>query len=149
MIRRLRLSFPDERAIAVADLLWNIAPKTCESISALLPLSGRSHHAIYSGSECVLLLDSVLRLKQENATSSVSRGDIGFTWMAAGSSYGVNRDFAEICWFYDLDAAPRMWEGPVSVNLFARIVGPAEEFYKACYRMRRDGAKSLEIEAIP
>jgi len=149
MTRRFKLSFPDEQVSAVAELLWDEAPQTCESIAGLMPLFGRTHHAIYSGSECVLLLDAVLRLEKENATSTVSRGDIGFAWMAAGSSYGVRNDFAEICWFYDLDAAPRMWEGPVTVNLFARIVEPADEFYAVCHRMRREGTKLMGIEVTP
>jgi len=149
MTQRLKLSFPDEQVSAMAEFLWNEAPITCENISGVLPLLGRAHHAIYSGSECVLLLDAVLRLEKENATSSVSRGDIGFTWMAAGSSYGVKSDFAEICCFYDLDAAPRMWEGPVTVNLFARIVGPADDFYAVCRQMRKDGTKLMGIEVVP
>jgi len=95
-----------------------------------------------------MLLDKVLRLDPENASSNVSRGDVAFTWMAAGSSYGVNNDFSEICWFYDIDAQPRMSEGPVAVNIFARIVEPAMEFYAVCHRMRRDGIKPLKIESI-
>jgi len=107
-----------------------------------------SHHGIYSGSECVFLLDRVLRLPAENATSKVRKGDVAFTWMAAGSAYGVGKDFAEICWFYDLDAEPRMWEGPVPVNVFARIVPPAEDFFAVCYRMRREGVKPLTVEFV-
>ena len=144
----LRLSFSSERTTAFAELLWKEAPRTCDAISRLLPLSGVAHHAIYSGSECVMLLDKVLRLDPENASSNVSRGDVAFTWMAAGSSYGVNNDFSEICWFYDIDAQPRMSEGPVAVNIFARIVEPAMEFYAVCHRMRRDGIKPLKIELI-
>jgi len=95
-----------------------------------------------------MLLDNLLRLDAENASSNVSRGDVAFTWMAAGSSYGVKNDFSEICWFYDIDAQPRMSEGPVQVNIFARIVEPAVEFYTVCYRMRKDGIKPLKIELI-
>lgn len=146
---QIRLSFPGENASATADLLWDAAPETCQAIHDLLPFEGTSHHGIYSGSECVLLLDRVLRLAPENATSKVNRGEVGFTWMAAGSSYGVDRDFAELCWFYDLDAEPRMWEGPVKVNIFARIIEPAAEFYAVCRRMRREGVKRCVVERLP
>lgn len=145
----IRLSFRDEEASAEARLLWREAPRTCEAIVAALPFSGETHHAIYSGSECVLLLDQVLRLPKENATSKIRRGDVAFTWMAAGSAYGVDEDFAEVCWFYDIDAEPRMWEGPVAVNIFARIVEPADAFYAVCRRMRREGMKPFAVEAVP
>jgi hypothetical protein len=112
----------------------------------MLPLLGEAHHAIYSGSECCLLLPQVLRLAPENATSKVALGDIAFVWFAAGSAYGVTSDFGEMCWFYDLDAEPRMWGGPVTVNIFARIVEPADAFFAVCRRMRREGVKQLVVD---
>lgn len=147
-ISHIRLSFAREQASAQAEVLWGEAPQTCEAILKQLPISGESHHAIYSGSECVLLLPQVLRLPPENATIKVTQGDVGFAWFAAGTAYGVTSDFAEICWFYDLDAEPRMWGGPVPVNLFARIIQPADAFFGVCRRMRREGIKRLVVDAI-
>jgi hypothetical protein len=145
----IRLSFVEHAVAVEAKLLWAEAPRTCAAVVEALPTRGPAHHAIYSGSECVHVLDQVLRLGAENATSEVTKGDVAFTWMAAGSSYGVDRDFAEICWFYDIDAQPRMWEGPVEVNIFAKIVGDAAPFYAVCRRMRREGVKAFQIEAAP
>lgn len=146
---RIRLEFHDEGAGATAELLWQDAPQTCLAVCRLLPCRGTAHHGIYSGSECVLVLDELLRLDQENARSRVTKGEVAFTWMAAGSSYGVDRDSAEVCWFYDIDAEPRMWEGPVKVNVFARIVEPADTFYAVSRRMRREGIKPLLATRIP
>jgi len=148
VISRIRIGYPQENAGAEARLLWDEAPETSQAILSILPFRGTCHHAIYSGSECVLLLDRVLRLPPENATINVTRGDIGFAWLAAGSSYGVAADFAEICWFYDLDAQPRMSEGPTPVNLFARIVDPADAFYAVCRRIRREGVKLCSLEVV-
>jgi hypothetical protein len=39
-----------------------------------------------------------------------------------------------------------MWEGPAPVNLFARIVEPADAFYAVCRRLRREGVKPVRIE---
>lgn len=142
---RMALTFTAEKIMATAELLWDKAPKTCAALVEAGPFAGKSHHGIYSGSECVLLLDKLLKLPQEDATSKVTIGDVGFTWMAAGSSYGVKQDFAEICWFYDIDAEPRMWEGPAPVNIFAKLQPPAGDFYKMCFRMRREGVKPLTI----
>lgn len=141
----IRLNFFVEDVSIRAALLWDEAPKTCAALVALLPLEGQTHQAIYSGSESVMLLAQLLKLPPENATSQVRRGDVGFAWLAAGSSYGVTEDFSEICWFYDHDAQPRMWEGPVEVNLFARIDEPVDAFYHVCRRIRREGVKPIRI----
>ena len=139
--------FTGTSATCRAKLLWDDAPKTCEAIVRLLPTDGNVHQAVYSGSESVTVLGSLLRLDAENATSNVQRGDVAFTWLAAGSAYGVTRDFSEICWFYDHDAQPRMWEGPVDVNVFGKIIEPADEFYIMCRRIRREGIKAIRIDA--
>lgn len=145
---QFRMSFPFEGAEAIATLDWEAAPCTCEAVLSVLPFAGISHHGIYSGSECVLLLDKILRIDPENARHQVTRGEVAFTWMSAGSAYGVDRDFAELCWFYDIDAEPRMWGGPVDVSIFARIEEPADEFYAVCRRMRREGTKPLRVEVL-
>jgi len=141
------LRFAEQEAAARADLLWDKAPQTCAAIVDCLPVGGDAHHAIYSGSECVHVLKEPLQLEKEHATSQVTKGQVGFAWLAAGCSYGVKDDFSEICWFYDFDAQPRMWEGPVDVNIFAEIREPAEAFYTMCRRMRREGVKPIRIEA--
>jgi hypothetical protein len=145
-LARIRLKFPQENVAAIATLLWEEAPATCSAVASLLPVAGVAHHGVYSGSEAVLILPDLLRLAPEHATADVTRGDVAFTWIAAGSSYGVEHDFSEICWFYDIDARPSMWEGPVPVNIFARIDEPADEFYAVCRRMRREGIKPFSIE---
>ncbi|QEG35147.1 DUF3830 family protein [Bythopirellula goksoeyrii] len=144
----LLFTFFEEQAAARANLLWEVAPKTCSEVCNVLPSVGKSHHGIYSGSECVQILETLIRVDPENATSSVSKGQVGFTWMAAGSVYGVEEDFAEICWFYDIDAEPRMWGGPFEVNIFAEFSSDADDFFAVCRRMRREGVKPLRIEKV-
>ncbi|MFN0055853.1 MAG: DUF3830 family protein [Planctomycetales bacterium] len=145
---QLRLSFPEAGASALADLLWDAAPQTCAAVVSLLPTRGVAHQAIYSGSETVMRLEQLTKLDKEHATWEVRRGDLAFTWIAAGSAYNVNEDFAELCWFYDHDARPSMWEGPVAVNVFARIVEPADAFYQMCRRIRREGIKPITVEVF-
>src|SRR4051794_25174539 len=83
------LTFVEERASARARLLWDKAPATCSAVLACCPSVGLAHHAIYSGSECVQILDQIPRIGPENAMVKVRKGLVAFTWMAAGSSYGV------------------------------------------------------------
>jgi hypothetical protein len=135
-----------EGVSALAELREEDAPQTCAAVWDVLPVSGETHHAIYSGSECVLLLPEAVRVSPENATSDVAPGDVAFAWFAPGSSWVVDREFAEVCWFYDRDARPSMPEGPTPVNLFARIIEGAAPFYAVCRRMRREGVKAFSIE---
>jgi hypothetical protein len=148
MARRLRLTFLTEDVSALAELREEEAPETCEAVWAALSVRGEAHHAIYSGSECVLLLPEIVRLPPENATYDVSPGDVGFAWFQIGASWVVDREFSEICWFYDRDARPTMPEGPTPVNLFARVTEGAEAFYAVCRRMRREGVKPFSIERV-
>ena len=140
----LVLTFVAEQVSARAHLLREQAPRTCDGVLALLPLTLRAHHAIYSGSEIATILPEVVRLDPENSTSEVSPGDLAFVWLEEGSHYGVDRDFSELCWFYDIDARPSMFEGPGKVSVFAKLSN-ADEFFAVCRRMRIEGAKEIEI----
>jgi hypothetical protein len=146
--RRIRFTILAENASAEAELLTGQAPETAEAVWGILPVAGRAHHAVYSGSEGVLILPETLRVAPEAATAEVTTNDVGFTWFDAGSSHGVTEAFAEVCWFYDRDARPSMHEGPAPVSIFARFVGDTAAFYAACRRMRREGTKAMVIERV-
>jgi hypothetical protein len=135
--------FLDDGVVASARLLPE-APETCRAVLNALPVAGHARHAIYSGSEVYLILPVLLAPPRENATTIVGPGDVGFLTVEKGSSYGIEEDYSEVCWFYDLDATPSMPEGPIAVNVFARLFD-AEAFFTVCRRMRLEGAKKLEI----
>lgn len=147
-MRRIRFTIVAENASAEAELLSKQALATTEAVWDILPVAGRSHHAVYSGSEGVLILPETLRIPPEAATANVTADDVGFTWFDAGSSHGVTEAFAEVCWFYDNDARPSMHEGPAPVSIFARFIGDTKDFYAACRRMRREGTKAMVIEQV-
>src|SRR5262245_13676047 len=136
--------FLDEDVAAPATLLLEQAPETCSAVWGALPASGVARHGIYSGSEVYLILPSILTPPREHATTIVGAGDVAFLTVEKGSGYGIEEGYSEVCWFYDLDATPSMPEGPIAVNIFARL-HDAEVFFAACRRMRMEGAKKLEI----
>jgi hypothetical protein len=136
--------FPDEGVTASARLLREHAPETCSAVSSVLPAAGTARHGIYSGSEVYLMLSELLRPPQEHATTIVGPGDVGFLTVEKGSGYGIEESYSEVCWFYDLDATPSMPEGPIAVNVFARLYD-ADAFFAVCRRMRLEGAKQVEI----
>ena len=135
--------FLDEGVAASARLLRE-APETCRAVLDALPAAGLARHGIYSGSEVYLVLPVLLAPPRENATTIVGPGDVGFLTVEKGSGYGIEEDYSEVCWFYDLDATPSMPEGPIAVNVFARLYD-ADTFFAVCRRMRLEGAKRLEI----
>jgi hypothetical protein len=136
--------FPDEGVTASARLLREHAPETCSAVLGALPAAGSARHGIYSGSEVYLVLPVILTLPREHATTLVGPGDVGFLTVERGSGYGIDESYSEICWFYDLDATPSMPEGPIAVNVFARLYD-ADSFFAVCRRMRLEGTKRVEI----
>ena len=143
--RRMVMTFVNEGVSAEAELLEDRAPKTCRTIWNMLPLEGEVGHAIYSGSEVVYKFPKMVTIAPENATSRVLPGDVAYFAIQGGTSYFYPERFAEICWFYDRDSTPSCADGPVQVSIFARIVGDATEFYKACKRIRREGVKVIRF----
>jgi hypothetical protein len=142
--REIIIRFLDEDVAAPARLLEQEAPETCNAVWDTLPASGLARHGIYSGSEVYLILPAVLTVAREHATTIVGAGDVGFLTVEKGSGYGIEEGYSEVCWFYDLDATPSMPEGPIAVNVFARLHN-ADKFLAVCRRMRLEGAKRLEI----
>jgi hypothetical protein len=136
--------FLDEAIAASARLLREQAPETCRAVLDALPATGSARHGIYSGSEVYLILPVLLASPREHATTIVGAGDVGFLTVEKGSGYGIEEDYSEVCWFYDLDATPSMPEGPIAVNVFARLYD-ADAFFAVCRSMRLEGAKRLEI----
>ena len=140
----ITLTFVGEEVGARARLLWDSAPEICEALVAASPMRVQSHHAIYSGSEIAAISPQLPELSQENASSDVEVGDLAYAYLFAADHHGVEEDFAEICWFYDVDARPSMFTGPAKVSVFARFED-ADDFFAASRRMRLEGAKHLEV----
>jgi hypothetical protein len=136
--------FLDEGVQASARLLRGQAPETCEAVLGALPASGLARHGVYSGSEVYLVLPMLLGPPREHATTIVGPGDVGFLTVEKGSGYRIEESYSEVCWFYDLDATPSMPEGPIAVNVFARL-SDADAFFAVCRRMRVEGAKNVDI----
>ena len=148
MPKRIKITFTEENVSAIAELLEDDAPKTCEAVLSLLPQEGAAHHATYSGSEVVLILDRIIDVGQENATIMVIPGDVAFTTFEGGKIFGFPDTFSEIAVFYARDAIPSMPNGPVPMNIFGRITEGLEAFAEVSFKMRRSGVKPLFIEVI-
>ena len=148
MGKHIRLVFTDEDVSIEAELLEQEAPETCRVIWDRLPLEADAVHAIYSGSEIAFFIPQDIVIEPENQTSRTIPGDVAFYHHPPGVTYGWLDGITEICWFYDRDSRPTMPDGPVSMNIFARIVGDPVAFYSVCHRIRREGAKRFRVERV-
>jgi hypothetical protein len=145
MGKYIELEFVDQKIKIRARLLEEEMPRTCHELLTHLPLESLATHARYSGSEVAMLLSTDIKIDREKATSAVQTGDVAYVWLNQDDHYGLDDDVSEICWFYDKDSTPTMAEGPVRVNVFARIEGDASEFYKASADTRITGVKNVRI----
>ncbi len=148
MAKYIELEFIEQKVKIKARLLEEDMPRTCNELIKNLPLESIATHARYSGSEVAMLLSTDIKIGREKATCAVQTGDIAYVWLNQDDHYGLDDDVSEICWFYDKDSTPTMAEGPVRVNVFARIEGDAKEFYKASANTRITGIKQVRISLI-
>jgi len=148
MARFIEISFVGSNIKARARLFEDKMPRTCGELIKHMPLEGTATHARYSGSEVAVLLPAQIKIGRERATCAVLPGDVAYVWLNRDDHYGLDDDVSEICWFYDRDSQPRMWEGPVRVNIFAHIEGDAAEFYRASADTRISGVKRVKINLI-
>ncbi|MBM3891982.1 MAG: DUF3830 family protein, partial [Verrucomicrobia bacterium] len=125
MAHYIELRFINEDIAVRARLLQEEMPRTCAELLRAMPLEGTAIHARYSGSEVAMLIPKTVRIEREKATCAVLPGEVAYVWLNRDDHYGLEDDVSEICWFYDRDSRPQMFEGPVRVNVFARIEGDA------------------------
>ena len=148
MAEYIELEFIELNIKVRARLLHDEMPRTCNELMKHLPLESDATHARYSGSEVAMLLSTDIRIEREKATCAVQTGDVAYVWLNRDDHYGLDDDISEICWFYDRDSRPSMAEGPVLVNIFARIEGDAGEFYRASADTRISGIKKVRIKLV-
>jgi hypothetical protein len=143
----LVVTYPDDGVAARVRLLTTEAPRTCAAILAALPLVGEALHAAYSGTEVALLIDPAIAIEEENATTCIQIGDVMYTHYHPGVRHGNPEQLSAVFWAYDRYVRPMttgQWV-PAMSNIFGQIIGDAAAFYDACRRMRREGAKQVEI----
>lgn len=154
MARKIRISFPEGGVSAVADLLDDDCPNTCQALWDRLPLRVRAIHDIWSGHEVLAHLDNSVKLLPENVLIYIPvPGDIFYYYRPAnyfrGEPYGRSES-AELGIVYDRDTRPQGPRGPEAVNLFANIPQgrELEEFSRVCEDMIYHGERDLMIERV-
>jgi hypothetical protein len=150
--RRIRFSFSDLGVSAVADLLDDDCPDTCQVLWDLLPLRIPAFHDVWSGHLVLAHLDNTVLVKPENVLTHLPMpGDIFYYYRpphyVRGAPYGRSES-AEIGIVYARDTRPQGPRGPEAVNLFATMSSGLDVFADACEKMIRDGQRELLIERV-
>jgi hypothetical protein len=150
--RRIRIGFEDGSGSAVADLLEEDAPDTCEALWKMLPLRLSAVHDIWSGHQVLAHLESTVVLPPENVLTYIPMpGDVFYYYRPPhyfrGAPYGRSES-AELGFVYDRDTRPQGPRGPEAVNLFAHISSGIDDFARACEEMIYRGQKGLLIEQV-
>ena len=109
MPRYIEFCAEDAKVTAVAELLDDKAPKTCELVWNMLPISGYFHHAIYSGPELAMVLPDYFEYEPEHATSTFFRGKSASSHYAARITLTSTRTSAKSCSSMTVGADPAWW----------------------------------------
>ena len=152
---------------AVAEMLDDVVPKTCDAVWNILPVEGMSIHANWSSREIMLHLqgDKILRLPPEGPTrrGTTAPGDIVYFWRSPQMSRGkqlaysaqFQRELSEFALFYGdpaggglaADDPPRTGRtSNLQVStLFARLIDASPEFLRNCEEIRHNGLQKLVV----
>jgi len=151
--RRIRLTYLTNGESAVAEMLDDEAPETCQLVWDLLPLTQNVIHGMYSGAEVFVLLETSSPAPVENRTQLPLPGELLYFHDASGNVTSGRKAASEICIVYGRGVTLRGPEGaPSYASLFARIPGDWKydwtAFVQACRLARWQGPHRLRIERI-
>lgn len=145
MPRHIEFVSKDDLVIATAELLDTDAPQTCELVWRILPVTAYFHHAMYSGPELAMILPDYHAVEAENATTVFLPWELGFASLRAKDYIDVKQDFSEIMFFYDRNTGPRMLDGLVKCNLFARFISGQDALYQLATHIRMEGRQQFTV----
>ncbi len=151
--RSIALVFDGDRHVNFT-LLWDQAPRTCAGVVGALPFEGEASHGMYSGPVCVFFFDEELALAPENATTSLTVGELVYTHYPPNWRRGYPRHTSEVYWSYDAPARPTVpgLFTPSLASVFAIHDGRAEElqaFTRWSASLHREGVKPVRAETRP
>jgi hypothetical protein len=165
-----RMLFELSGTAAIAEMLDDVVPKTCDAVWDILPVEGMSIHANWSSREIMLHLqgDKILRLPPEGPLrrGTTAPGDIIYYWRSPQMSRGkqlaysaqFQRELSEFAIFYGDPAGGGMAaDDPVRMGrdsdlqvqtLFARFIDTPPAFLRACEDIRHKGLQNLVVKRL-
>lgn len=166
MARKIEIVLEKRQVSCVAELLDDLAPRTCTAVWDALPLSGDAFHAKYARNEIYTLIAAFADQEpgRENPTITPIPGDVAYfsfePWQLAASSHGYGPDAEQPATGshgHGRDAEPRRLTvdlalfygrnnlllnpdfGWVPANIFATIVDGLDDMAQASNDLWRHG----------
>lgn len=156
-MKKLKLTYVDEKVSAIAHLFEDKAPVTCaclwDSLSA--PVEGMGIHAMWTGREISFPYpadrfpkNEGLTLPPENQIVIPIPGDLVWNAYAPYQWQGNPNVVYDFGIFYGRDARLFLPVGWKPSTLFGSIVENLAEFAAVCARCQGEGRKKIRIERI-
>ena len=155
--KQIRITFVREDVSAVAVLLTNMAPKTCQCIWDLLntPVEGPAIHAMWTGREISFPIlaerfpkDEGLSIPPENQTVIPIPGDLIWNAYRPYEWQGNPNPVYDFGIFYGRDGRLFLPVGWRPSNRFGMIVENLDAFADVCARCQSEGRKALRLTRI-
>jgi len=145
--RRLEILLVRKQVSAIATLLEEEAPRTCEAVWDALPLEGDTFHAKWAGRELYTLVPPLRkRPGEENATITPIPGDLVYFEVSPDSidvpvetRRAYPEGLADIAVFYGRNNLLLGPAGFMPGNLFGTVTEGFEAFSRACFELFREG----------
>ncbi len=149
MARQIEVTFAKRGVRCVAELLEDLAPRTCEAVWQALPQEGNAFHAKYASNEVYTLVPPFAAEEPgpENLTMLPIPGDLLYFFFPPGlvkipemREVADRTGVVDLAIFYGRDNflfSPSM--GPVPGNRFATITENFEQVVQACDNIWREG----------
>jgi hypothetical protein len=147
MARRIELALKLKDVRAVATLLEDEAPRTCNAVWEALPIEGDTYHAKWAGRELYTLVPSFpVGPGEENATITPIPGDVLYFDVSPDTidlPIALRRQhpkgLVDLAVFYGRNNLLLGPAGFMPGNLFATITEGLPEYAKACNELFREG----------
>jgi hypothetical protein len=147
--RKIEIRLEKRRVRCTAQLLEDLAPKTCEVLWGALPQGGDAFHAKYASNEVYTLVPPFAAAEPglENPTMTPIAGDLLYFFFPPGmvalpdiKDTAYKSGIVDLAIFYGRDNflfSPTM--GPTPGTRFGTITENLEEMMEACANVWREG----------
>ncbi len=155
MARQIQIILEKRGVTCTAELLDDLAPKTCQALWNALPQGGDAYHAKYANNEVYTLVPPFADEEPglENPTMMPTSGDLLYFFFSGTqiSQSAFNEksgasDAVDLAIFYGRDnylLSPTL--GPVPGNRFGTVTENFEAMAKACDNIWREGFKGERL----